>query len=97
MKTETSSKLSPEQNARLERLAAMPDKAIDASDIPEVRAWTGAKRGLFYASPEDKVAIGEDAEVVSWFRSHSTAGEEFEQRINRVLQEHITEASRKAS
>ena len=59
MKTETSSKLSPEQNARLERLAAMPDKAIDTSDIPEVRDWTGAKRGLFYASPEDKVAIGD--------------------------------------
>jgi uncharacterized protein (DUF4415 family) len=97
MKTEISSKLSPEQHARLERLAALPDEAIDTSDIPEVRVWTGAKRGLFYASPGDKVAIGVDADVVAWFRSHSPTVEEFEMRINRVLSEHISNESRKAS
>jgi uncharacterized protein (DUF4415 family) len=97
MKTENSSKLSPEQFARLERLAALPDEAIDTSDIPEVRDWTGAKRGLFYPGPGDKVAIGVDAEVVAWFRSHSPAGEEYEKGINRVLSEHITEERRKAS
>jgi uncharacterized protein (DUF4415 family) len=97
MKTETSSKLSPEQFARLERLASLPDEAIDTSDIPEVRDWTGAKRGLFYTGPSDKVAIGVDPEVVKWFRSHSPAGDEYENGINRVLLEYITEQSRKAS
>jgi uncharacterized protein (DUF4415 family) len=97
MKTETSSKLSPEQHARLERLSALPDEAIDTSDIPEVRDWTGAKRGLFYSSPGDKVTIGVEADVVEWFRSHSPTGEEYERGINRVLLEHITEESRKAS
>jgi uncharacterized protein (DUF4415 family) len=97
MKTETSSKLSPEQFARLERLAALSDEAIDTSDIHEVRDWTGAKRGLFYTGSGDKVAVAVDPEVVSWFRSHSPAGEEFEKGINRALQEHIAEASRKAS
>jgi len=97
MKREISSKLSPEQFARLERLSALPDDAIDTSDIPEVRDWTGAKRGLFYTGPGDKVAIGVDAEVVSWFRSQSPAGEEYEKDINRVLLEHITEKKRKAS
>ena len=29
-------------------LAALPDEQIDTADIPEVRDWTGAKRGLFY-------------------------------------------------
>ena len=91
MKMENSSKLSHEQFARLERLA------IDTSDIPEVRDWTGAKRGLFYTGPGDKVAIGVDSEVVAWFRSHSPAGEEYEKRINHVLSEHITEEIRKAS
>src|SRR4029079_16131755 len=28
-------------------IAAMPDREIDTSDIPEVKDWTGAKRGLF--------------------------------------------------
>ena len=96
MKTETSSKLNPEQYARLERLSALPDDAIDTSDIPEVRDWTGAKRGLFFTGPGDKVAIGVDADVVAWFRSHSPAGEE-EKGINRALLEHIREEQRKAS
>ncbi|MGD0627855.1 MAG: BrnA antitoxin family protein [Terracidiphilus sp.] len=97
MKTEISSKLSPEQFARLERLAALPDDAIDTSDIPEVRDWTGAKRGLFYTGAGDKVAIGVDAEVVAWFRSQSHTAEEYENRINRVLSEHIAQERQKAS
>jgi uncharacterized protein (DUF4415 family) len=96
MKTEISSKLSPEQCARLERLSALPDNAIDTSDIPEVRDWTGARRGLFYTSPGEKVAIRVDAEVVAWFRTYSPAGEEYEKGINRVLLEHIAEEKQKA-
>ncbi|MGD0730305.1 MAG: hypothetical protein ABR956_03510 [Terracidiphilus sp.] len=97
MKTENSSKLSAERYARLERLAALPDEAIDTSDIPEVRDWTGAKHGLFYTGPGDKVDVGVNAEVVAWFRSRSPAGEELEKGINRVLSEHISEETRKAS
>jgi uncharacterized protein (DUF4415 family) len=97
MKTEVSNKLSPEQHARLERLSALPDDAIDTSDIPEVRDWADAERGRFYSGPDDKVAIGVEADVVAWFRSHTPAGEEYEKGINRVLLEHITEESRKVS
>ena len=96
MKREISSELSPEQLRRLERLSALPDDAIDTSDIPEVRDWTGAKRGLFQTGPSDKVAIGLDSEVVAWFRSHSP-GEEYENCINRVLSEHIAEERQKVS
>ncbi len=97
MKTEISSKLGPEQLARLERLAALPDEAIDTSDIPEVRDWSGARRGLFYTGPSDKVAVGVDAGVVDWFRSHSSAGEDLEKDIDRVLLDHISEERRRAS
>lgn len=97
MKTEISSKLSPEQFARMERLAALPDDAIDTSDIPEVRDWTGAKRGLFYTGPNDKVAVAVDADVVAWFRSHSPAAEEYEKRINRVPSEHVARERQMAS
>jgi hypothetical protein len=97
MKTEISSKLSPGQLRRLEQLSALPDDGIDTGDIPEVRNWTGAKRGLFYAGKSDKVAIGIDAEVVAWFRSHSPSPEEHENLINRVLSEHVAEERKKAS
>ena len=64
METEKSSLLNAEQYARLKRLSDLGDKGIDFSDAPEVTDWTGAKRGMFYTGPEDKVAIGLDAERV---------------------------------
>jgi len=75
----------------------LPDDAIDTSDIPEVRDWTGAKRGLFYTATGDQVAIGVDAEVVAWFRSHSPAGEDFEKYMNSVLSAHVAQQRQKAN
>jgi hypothetical protein len=48
MKEETSKGLTATQKAQLEALTALPDDRIDTDDIPEVRDWSGAKRGLFY-------------------------------------------------
>jgi uncharacterized protein (DUF4415 family) len=96
MKTEISSHLTAEQFARLERLSALPDDAIDTSDISEVTDWTGAKRGLFFTKPEDKVAIGLDSDLVVWFESQSSTGEESETRINQALRAYVTEQSKKA-
>ena len=38
--------ISKEQRERLERLAAAPEDEIDTTDIPEVRDWSDAVRGL---------------------------------------------------
>jgi hypothetical protein len=40
--------LSVQQQAMLERLAALPDKDIDLSDQPELLDWSNAERGKFY-------------------------------------------------
>jgi len=96
MKTEISSHLSAEQFARLERLSALPDEAIDTSDIPEVTDWAGAKRGKFFTGPDDKVAVGLDSDLVVWFESQSPTGEEPEIRINQALRAYITEQAKKA-
>ena len=98
MEKESLNTLTPVQYARLERLAALPDESIDTADIPEVRDWKGAKRGLFYTGPVpgDQIAVGLDAGVVDWFESHAPAGEDFEGAINRVLSEHIAEEMKKA-
>lgn len=41
-------KLTPEQQAEIDALKAMPDNEIDTSDIPEVTDWSNAKRGMFH-------------------------------------------------
>ncbi len=41
------------QRAEIVALAALPDERIDTADIPEVRDWAGARRGVFYR-PSDR-------------------------------------------
>ena len=44
--------LTPQQQAEIDALKAMPDEEIDTSDIPEVTDWSGAKRGMFHRLKE---------------------------------------------
>ena len=44
--------LTPQQQAEIDALKAMPDDEIDTSDIPEVTDWSGAKRGMFHRLKE---------------------------------------------
>jgi hypothetical protein len=43
-----------EQAKELALLAARPDQAIDPSDAPEVRGWSGAERGLLCPAKKRK-------------------------------------------
>lgn len=38
--------LTPELQAELDTLAAMPESEIDTSEMPEITDWSGAVRGL---------------------------------------------------
>lgn len=96
MKTENSSPLTPEQFARLKRLSELPGDEIDTSDIPEITDWSGAKRGLFYTGPADKVAVGLDSDVVAWFESKSAHDAKPETEINKALRAHIRDEMKKA-
>jgi hypothetical protein len=42
------SKLNTQPKAELEALVALPDDQINTDEIPEVRDWSDAKRGMFY-------------------------------------------------
>lgn len=53
MMEDNSSRLAAEERVELDALAELPDEQIDTTDMPEVRNWTGAKRGLLYR-PERK-------------------------------------------
>jgi uncharacterized protein (DUF4415 family) len=89
MKKGTSKRLTPEQRAELKSLAALRDKDVDTSDAPELRDWSGAKRGLFYRAVKQQLTLRLDTDVVAWFKSHTASNEGYQTRINRALREYV--------
>jgi uncharacterized protein (DUF4415 family) len=89
MKKAISKRLTREQIAELKSLAALPDDAIDTSDTPELLDWSGAKRGLFYRPVKQQLTLRLDADVVAWFKRHTTSDEGYQTRINRALREYV--------
>src|SRR5579884_3626969 len=89
MKKGTSRQLSRKQLAELKSLTALPDDAIDTSDAPELLDWSGAKRGLFYRPVKQQLTLRLDADVVAWFKNHTTSNEGYQTRINRALREYV--------
>ena len=78
-------RLSKEARKELEALAAMPDSAIDTSDIPEIREFPShAVVGRFYRPKKTTVTIRLDADVVAWLKA---SGEGYQTRINAYLRE----------
>jgi hypothetical protein len=49
--------LTGEQKAELEALAALPEDQIETDDMPEVRDWSDAKRGLFYRPVKQQITL----------------------------------------
>ncbi len=77
------------RSAELKVLAALPEGEIDLSDIPEVRDWSGAKRGLFYRPVKKSLTLRLDADVVAWFKGHARGGRGYQTDINRALREYV--------
>jgi len=91
MKKGISKRLTSEQLAELKALAALPDAAIDTSEAPELPDWSGAKRGLFYRPVKQQLTLRLDADVVAWFKRHTTSNEGYQTRINRALRDYVQE------
>jgi uncharacterized protein (DUF4415 family) len=96
MKKGTSKQLTREQRAELKSLTALRDAAIDTSDAPELLDWSGAKRGLFYRPVEQQLTLRLDADVVAWFKSHTTSDEGYQTCINRALREYVQQHARRS-
>ena len=77
-----------EQKTETKALANLPDEKIDTSDIPEIRDWSGAKRGLLYRPVKQQITLRLDADVLAWFRANTPGGRGYQTEINRVLREH---------
>ena len=91
MKKGSSDRLTPAQQAELEALAALPDDHIDTRDMPEVRDWSGARRGLFFRPIKQQLMLRIDADVIAWFKEHTPHGEGYQTRINRALREYVAQ------
>src|SRR5262249_9375610 len=89
MKKASSKRLTPRQRAELKSLAMLRDDAIDTSDAAELLDWSGAKRGLFYRPLKQQLTLRLDADVVAWFKSHTSSNEGYQTRINRALREYV--------
>ena len=91
MKKRRSDQLTPAQQAELTALAALPDDEIDTRDMPEVRDWSGAQRGLFFRPIKQQLTLRLDADVIAWFKRHTPQGQGYQTRINRALREYVTQ------
>jgi hypothetical protein len=52
--------------------------------LPSRRAVSAAKRGLFYRPVKQQLTLRLDADVVAWFKNHTTSNEGYQTRINRI-------------
>ena len=87
--------ISKAQQARLRRLAVLPEAAIDTSDIPEVTDWSGAVRGGLYRPRKEAITIRLDADVLAWFRGHAEGGRGYQSEINRALRHYVAEREKR--
>ena len=79
-------KLTAQEQAALNAVAAMPDSDIDTSDIPEITDWSGAIRGGLYRPVKRLTSLRVDADVLEWFKR---GGEGYQTRMNAALREYV--------
>ncbi|HXZ02410.1 MAG TPA: BrnA antitoxin family protein [Stellaceae bacterium] len=81
--------LSPDRKAELDALAKLREGEIDTRDVPEVRDWSGARRGVFYRPVKRQITLRLDADVIAWFKNHAPRGAGYQTDVNRALREHL--------
>jgi uncharacterized protein (DUF4415 family) len=85
-------RLSAEKRKQLRKLAARPDREIDLTDIPEIRAIpSDAVIGKFYRPKKTVVTIRLDADLVAWLKA---SGEGYQTRINAYLRQMMRQSHR---
>ncbi len=57
MKKEHFNLVPAEIQSEIDALAALPEDKIDTVDVPAVRDWNNAKRGVFYRSSKQQITL----------------------------------------
>ena len=92
MRKETFKPLPPAQQAEIDALAVLPDDQINTAALPERSDWSDAKRGVFFRPIKKQLTLRLDSDLIDWFKSHASAGEGYQTRINSALREYISSA-----
>lgn len=87
--------MAEERKTELKALAAMPDSAIDYSDIPPLTQefWQSAVPNPFYKPIKTHASLRIDSDVMAWLKSQ---GKGYQTRINAILREAMMRAHPKA-
>ncbi|MBV9502415.1 MAG: BrnA antitoxin family protein [Acidobacteriaceae bacterium] len=88
---------SAKDRARLERLRALPDFAIDCSDIPAATEQQLARMAplteyLATRAKKERLTIRVDKDVVAWLRSE---GDGYQTRLNDILRDAMRRSIRR--
>ena len=86
MKRGNSEPLTPELQAELDALAAMPDSEIDTTEMPPITDWSHAVRGPFYRPIKRPLSLRVDADILDWFQRQ---GQGYQTRMNFALREYV--------
>ncbi|EJF87342.1 BrnA antitoxin family protein [Bartonella rattimassiliensis] len=87
------SPLTDKQRVEIDELAAMPDSAIDHSDIPTLddAFWKNAVRNPFYKPTKTVTTVRVDSDVLAWLKSQ---GKGYQTRINAILRDAMLRSMR---
>jgi uncharacterized protein (DUF4415 family) len=78
--------LTPELQAELDALAAMPESEIDTAEMPPIVDWSHAVRGPFYRPIKRPLSLRVDADIIDWFQQQ---GQGYQTRMNSALREYV--------
>jgi uncharacterized protein (DUF4415 family) len=79
-------RLSAEQKARLDAVAAIPDDQIDYSDAPSLPDAVWMKAAAELPNTKQQITLRLDAEVLDFFKD---MGKRYQSRINAVLRSYV--------
>jgi uncharacterized protein (DUF4415 family) len=91
MKKTNPNPVPPGVQSEIDVLAALSEDKINTDDIPEVRNWDDAKRGVFYRPIKQQITLRLDADIVDWFKNHHQQDEGYQTSINRALREYVSQ------
>jgi uncharacterized protein (DUF4415 family) len=89
MKKKNFNSVPAEIQSEIAALVALSEDEIDTVDVPEVRAWSDAKRGVFYRPIKQQITLRLGADLVDWFKNHRLQDEGYQTIINRALREYV--------
>jgi len=86
VRIESDGAITPEIAEELRQIAAMSDRDIDTSDIPEITDFTGFEVGKFYRPVKQTVTVRLDADLLNWLKQ---GGKGYQSRMNAILRKEM--------